>query len=183
MKGLPSLREAVAAHHQRTFGIECSAEDVLIGPGSKELMFLLQLTYDGDLVVPTPSWVSYVPQAKIIGRRVHLLPTSKDRGWQLTAEQLDELCSRTPNQSRIVVLNYPSNPNRTDADTTAAFRVGRGGGQVSSSAAFRRNLRQDSSQRTAQLSCFFLPVRDHLQWRPKQMVWRRRLAIGRLRVS
>lgn len=46
-QGLPALREAVAIHHRQTFGIECTAEDVLIGPGSKELMFLLQLTYDG----------------------------------------------------------------------------------------------------------------------------------------
>jgi aspartate aminotransferase len=37
VRGLPELREAVAAHHRRTFGIETSADHVLIGPGSKEL--------------------------------------------------------------------------------------------------------------------------------------------------
>jgi aspartate aminotransferase len=41
----------------------------LIGPGSKELMFLIRITYYGDLVIPTPSWVSYAPQAEIIGRQ------------------------------------------------------------------------------------------------------------------
>lgn len=67
VKGLRKLQEAVAEHHCRTFGIEADPDDVLIGPGSKELMFLLQLTYYGDLVIPTPSWVSYAPQAKITG--------------------------------------------------------------------------------------------------------------------
>jgi len=43
VQGLAELREAVAEHHERTFGIRCTADDVLIGPGSKELMFLLQL--------------------------------------------------------------------------------------------------------------------------------------------
>ncbi len=53
VKGLAELRETVAEHHRRTFRIDCSPEDVLIGPGSKELMFLLQLVYHGDLVIPS----------------------------------------------------------------------------------------------------------------------------------
>ena len=61
VKGLRELREEVAEHHRRRFSIDCSADDVLVGPGSKELMFLLQLVYYGDLVVPTPAWVSYAP--------------------------------------------------------------------------------------------------------------------------
>ena len=45
VQGLYELRNAVAEYHHRSQGIECTAEDVLIGPGSKELMFLLQLVY------------------------------------------------------------------------------------------------------------------------------------------
>ena len=45
VKGLKALRDAVAAYHHRSHGVECSGDDVLIGPGSKELMFLLQLVY------------------------------------------------------------------------------------------------------------------------------------------
>ena len=113
VKGLPELREAVAEHHRRSFGVDCSPEDVLVGPGSKELMFLLQLVYYGDLVIPTPAWVSYAPQAQIIGRQVRLLPTYYRHRWQLTAEQLDELCRTDPGRPRIVVLNYPANPTGT----------------------------------------------------------------------
>ncbi|HEB96041.1 MAG TPA: aminotransferase class I/II-fold pyridoxal phosphate-dependent enzyme, partial [Sedimenticola thiotaurini] len=75
VKGLPRLREAVASYHCRQEGVEYSADDVLIGPGSKELMFLVQLVYYGDLVIPTPSWVSYAPQANIIGRHIRWVPT------------------------------------------------------------------------------------------------------------
>ena len=113
VSGLPALRESIADHHRRIYKIDCSAEDVLIGPGSKELMFLLQLVYYGDLVVPTPTWVSYVPQANIIGRHVHLLPTRLEDGWRMTPEQLDFLCRIDPGRPRIVVLNYPSNPTGT----------------------------------------------------------------------
>ena len=83
--GLRPLREAVAQFHQRKDGFQATADDVLIGPGSKELMFLLQLVYYGNLVIPKPSWVSYAPQARIIGRNVHWLHTHRDHQWRLTA--------------------------------------------------------------------------------------------------
>ncbi len=108
--GLLELREAIAEHHNRTFGIDCGPEDVLIGPGSKELMFLLQLVYYGDLIIPAPTWVSYAPQAKIIGRHIRLLSTSIKDDWHLTPEQLDDLCKQDPGRPRILILNYPSNP-------------------------------------------------------------------------
>ncbi len=110
VKGLNELREAVADHHCRTFGIDCTADEVLIGPGSKELMFLLQLTHYGDLVIGSPAWVSYAPQARIIGRNIFMLPTSIDSDWQLTAVQLEEFCRKDLGRPRILILNYPSNP-------------------------------------------------------------------------
>jgi aspartate aminotransferase len=109
--GLRALREAVADYHHRKHGISRSADDVLIGPGSKELMFLVQLVYYGDLVIPTPSWVSYAPQAQIIGRHVRWLSTRRDNKWQLTPDELDELCRSDPDRPRLLILNYPNNPS------------------------------------------------------------------------
>jgi len=127
-KGLWELREAVAAHHCAAFGHECHPEDVLVGPGSKELMFLLQLVYYGDLVIPTPAWVSYAPQARIIGRQVQQIPTRAEDRWLLTPKQLDAFCRDDPERPRIVVLNYPANPTGTSytGDQLAALaRVAR----------------------------------------------------------
>ncbi len=110
VRGLRELRDAVADHHRRTQGIECNGQDILIGPGSKELMFLLQLVYYGDLVIPTPSWVSYAPQAQIIGRQIRWLKTQVENDWRLMPDELDKLCRSDPSRPRIVILNYPSNP-------------------------------------------------------------------------
>lgn len=110
VKGLPQLREAAADYHCRTHGICYTSDDVLIGPGSKELMFLLQYTYYGDLVIPTPSWVSYAPQAQIIGRQVRWIKTNRENNWRLSAEELEEQCKDDEIKPRIVILNYPSNP-------------------------------------------------------------------------
>ena len=110
VKGLRELRDAVAAYQQRRHATDRSGDDVLIGPGSKELMFLLQLVYYGDLVIPTPSWVSYAPQAHIIGRHVRWIETKESNAWRLTPDELDRVCSNDSGRPRIVVLNYPSNP-------------------------------------------------------------------------
>ncbi|PIP84513.1 MAG: hypothetical protein COR54_03765 [Elusimicrobia bacterium CG22_combo_CG10-13_8_21_14_all_63_91] len=132
VKGLPELREAVAAHHRDTFGIDCSAENVLVGPGSKELMFLLQLVYDGDILIPTPSWVSYAPQARIIGRSVFPLTTLRENEWRLTPDQLETVCKVDPARPRLLILNYPSNPTgrtyrREELEGIAAAAAGENG--------------------------------------------------------
>jgi aspartate aminotransferase len=111
VKGLLQLRESIAEYYLRVQGLNFNADDVLIGPGSKELMFLLQFVYYGDLVIPTPSWVSYAPQAHIIGRHVRWIPTSRLNKWKLTPEQLIAHCKDDPIKPRIVILNYPSNPS------------------------------------------------------------------------
>jgi aspartate aminotransferase len=110
VRGLPVLRDAVANYHRRTDEVDRTGDDALIGPGSKELMFLLQLVFYGDLVIPTPAWVSYAPQARIIGRRVRLIPTRAEDGWRLLPSGLEAICEEDPGRPRIVILNYPSNP-------------------------------------------------------------------------
>jgi aspartate aminotransferase len=110
VRGLAKLRESVAAYLERRQGGARDPSQVLIGPGTKELMFLLQLVYYGDLVVPTPAWVSYAPQARIIGRRDRFILCRPDNRWRLMPEELDELCRDDPGRPRIVILNYPNNP-------------------------------------------------------------------------
>ncbi len=111
VRGLRALRDAVAGYHASSEGIERSGEHVLIGPGSKELMFLLQLAYDGVLIVPSPSWVSYEPQARILGQRTQWLMTHRSDGWRLTPEGLDAVCREERARPRLMILNYPSNPS------------------------------------------------------------------------
>ena len=110
VKGFHPLRQAVAGYWNRKQQLSFTPEDILIGPGSKELLFLLQLVYYGDLVIPTPSWVSYAPQAQIVGRRVDWLPAAPENDWRLSPEALDRHCREDSGRPRIVMLNYPANP-------------------------------------------------------------------------
>ena len=107
--GLPALREAVAAWESAR-GVTCTARNVFIGPGSKELLFTVQLVCDAELLVCSPCWVSYAPQARIAGRDVAVLPTSFEGRFRLTPEVLEAHCRREA-RARLLILNYPGNPD------------------------------------------------------------------------
>ena len=61
----------------------------MVGPGTKELMFLIQIAFQGEILLPAPSWVSYLPQALIAQNKVHWIQTSSSTSWFPTAEQLE----------------------------------------------------------------------------------------------
>ena len=112
--GLPALREAVAAHQGRLTGMDWSGHDVLVAPGSKAILFALQLAVPGDALLPVPSWVSYRPQAEMLGRAIVPVPATADgTGLRIDADALDGAivdargAGRDP---RLLVLNSPSNP-------------------------------------------------------------------------
>ena len=110
VRGLPLLRETVAEYFRRRHHLPSTGDDVIIGPGSKELLFLLQIVYYGELVVPAPGWVSYVPQAQIVGRTVRWVQTRAADGWKLTPDVFTALFQSDPDRPRIVIMNYPNNP-------------------------------------------------------------------------
>lgn len=111
VEGLPALRDAVANFHRRRDGASVEADGIIVGPGSKELMFLTQLCFDGETLLPSPCWVSYGPQAELLGRKVTRLMTGSEGNWRLSAAQLDEHCSKEPGRARLIILNYPGNPD------------------------------------------------------------------------
>lgn len=110
VQGLPALREAVAQFNQRTIQLDCTAEEVMIGPGSKELIFNLQMALDADLLLPSPSWVSYEPQALLARKKVYWLPTHQEDEWRLKPSELRAFCMKNNQRPKILILNYPNNP-------------------------------------------------------------------------
>jgi len=128
VRGLRPLREEVTEFLHRRHGIERARRQVLVGPGSKELIFMTQLAYAGELLVPSPSWVSYAPQARIIGRRVSWLATRLEDDWKLLPETLESYCSANPGLPRLLILNYPNNPtgvNCSDRELAELAEVAR----------------------------------------------------------
>ena len=113
VSGLLELREVVAKYHSKKNKYPYTADNIIIGPGSKELIFQTQLIMDGDLLLPSPSWVSYEPQANIINKKIHWLNTTAKTNWHLSPQTLDELCKKLQIETKLLILNSPNNPSGT----------------------------------------------------------------------
>ena len=111
MQGLSELREVVANYTSNKKNYNYKSENVIIGPGSKELMFLLHVVFDGEIILPAPSWVSYAPQA-ILGRnKTQILQTKRENNWFPTGIEIEKIISKDKSKNYLLFLNSPNNPS------------------------------------------------------------------------
>ncbi|MFC7537558.1 aminotransferase [Sphingomonas sp. GCM10030256] len=108
-RGLPVLRESVAAHYYRHHGSQLSPEQVVVTSGATEALAaaILALVRDGDeVIVFTPAYDAYAPLIRRAGgivREVALRPPE----WRIDAEALDAAIGE---RTRAIVFNNPHNP-------------------------------------------------------------------------
>jgi aspartate/methionine/tyrosine aminotransferase len=110
MMGLPALRQAVAAHDRRCYGLEVDWQtEVLITSGATEALldcFLGLLEAGDEVVLLEPAYDTYAPVLRRLGavpRSVRLVPPT----WSLPR---DELAAAFSPATKLVVLNSPMNP-------------------------------------------------------------------------
>lgn len=110
--GIPELREAVARKYERDYAAPYDPKrEVVISCGAKQALFnaALALLEPGDQVIlPTPYWVSYPEQIKLAGGEVIPLEAREERGFTLTAGEVES--AFTPS-TKAVILNFPNNPS------------------------------------------------------------------------
>ena len=112
IQGLPELREEISNYLFSKTGVKYSKDNILITPGSKEAMLLIHVAFNGDIITPAPSWVSYEPQAEIGLNKVHWLETSMENNWFPTAEELEKKLRKIgKKRNLILILNSPNNPS------------------------------------------------------------------------
>jgi len=108
--GILELREEIAAYYDRTFSLKVEAQHVIVAPGSKPLLYFIQAVLEGyELVLPKGSWVSYAPQAELLGRKVLWIETGVETAWKPTPEALDAAL-KSSRGKKLLILNYPNNP-------------------------------------------------------------------------
>ena len=120
-RGLPALREAVAAHYGRHQGIELAAENVCVTSGATEALaaaILATVSPGDEVIVMTPAYDAYAPLVRRAGgvvREVALQPP----GWRIERSALE---AAVTSQTRALIFNNPHNPTGRlfDADELAA---------------------------------------------------------------
>jgi aspartate aminotransferase len=110
VNGTPALRKAVQHDFKSRLNIECSTEEICVGGGAKQVLFvaLMATVEEGDeVIIPAPYWVSYPDMVVANGGTPVIVSCGEDEGFKLTPEALE---SAITSQTRWVVLNSPSNP-------------------------------------------------------------------------
>ncbi|HLN76559.1 MAG TPA: pyridoxal phosphate-dependent aminotransferase [Nocardioidaceae bacterium] len=110
--GIPELREAIAGHHQRTYGIDVAVEDVVVTTGSSGgflLAFLSAFDAGDRVAIARPGYPCYRNVLTSLGCEVVELPTGPGSRFQPTVAMLEAL--EEPVQGLIVAS--PANPTGT----------------------------------------------------------------------
>lgn len=126
-RGIPDLLEAIATKLQSDNGVAVDpATEIIVTPSSKHALFMAFMTIlepDDEILIPTPSWVSYESMARLAGARPVPVALSAVDGFALTAERLRQHLTE---HTRAIMINTPCNPTGrmlSPAEATAVATV------------------------------------------------------------
>ena len=108
--GLKELREEISSYLKYRQNVEFSADDIVITLGASEAIdiTLRSVINDGDeILVPDPSYVSYMPCIELAGGTPIAVPCSGDNGFKLTPEALESVIT---DKTKAIIFPYPNNP-------------------------------------------------------------------------
>ncbi len=108
--GIPPVKQAICAKFARDNGLTYKPAQVIVTLGGKDALYLaFQALLDpGDeVVIPTPYWVSYPEQVGLAAGKSVFVEGDEANGFKLTP---DQIAAALTDRTRVVVLNYPSNP-------------------------------------------------------------------------
>ena len=125
--GTDRLRTKIADYYTKKLNKEISYDQVIVGVGSKSLLYSIIKAIDGDLLLPKPSWVSYSSIATICNKGITRFDLDKDNGYKLNIESLNNAYSSAKKNGAnpsMLVLNSPNNPvgnsfSRSDIELAA----------------------------------------------------------------
>jgi len=114
VQGLEALRQKVAEYHSAFEKRPVIADQIFIAPGSKALLYTIMCAYTrAAVLIPAPAWVSYAPQAELIGHATFMMQTSYAQRYRITPDILEKSLAEASQkyQSLLVILNSPGNPD------------------------------------------------------------------------
>jgi len=108
--GIDELKVAVVKKLSRDNGLTYEPDEVIISCGAKHSLFniCLALFDPGDeVIVPSPYWVSYPEQIKLVGAKPLIMETRESEGFQIDPDRLSRMIT---SRTKAIIINSPSNP-------------------------------------------------------------------------
>ena len=108
--GIPELREAVSADIAKYRNVKVDPANVMIVPGGKVTMFFAIMMFGApgaEIIYPNPGFPIYESVINFSGAKPVPMPLHEETGYAFDADEVLSLI--TPN-TRLLILNTPSNP-------------------------------------------------------------------------
>lgn len=108
--GYLSLRKAICEKLKRENNLDYTPAQIVCSNGAKQSVCntLLSVVNPGDeVIIPTPSWVSYVEMVKLAEGRVVEIHAGIEQDFKITPQQLEAAITT---KSKAILLCSPSNP-------------------------------------------------------------------------
>ncbi|MCD4656842.1 MAG: pyridoxal phosphate-dependent aminotransferase [Planctomycetes bacterium] len=108
--GYDKLRESIAKYISRTRNINTEAENVVVTPGAKPIMFysIFALAEAGDEVIyPNPGFPIYESVINFAGAKAVPIKIRKDRNFKF---DIDDFRNAVSDKTKLVIINSPHNP-------------------------------------------------------------------------
>jgi aspartate aminotransferase len=109
-KGLPQVRESVAAYLNRQYAVTVHPDHVMIVPGGKPTMYFAISLFGepgAEILYPNPGFPIYESLIKYTGATPVPIPLREENGFSLGA---DEVLSKITPRTRLLIFNTPANP-------------------------------------------------------------------------
>lgn len=108
--GINELKEAVCKKFKSFNGLDYTPDQIVISNGGKHSLtniFTALLNPGDEVIIPAPYWLSYPEIVKLAGGVPVIVTTTKEQGYKLTAEALEQAITE---KTKALVLNTPNNP-------------------------------------------------------------------------
>ena len=108
--GITPLREIISKNSSNN---KYKVDDVIIGNGLKELLFILLLVLhqlDFYLFLITPCWVSYIEHSKIIRMNTIFVKTNHKENYKIDIDNLKKHFEKYHDKNKVILFNNPVNP-------------------------------------------------------------------------
>lgn len=109
-KGLFELRKKIRCKLWKDNGIDIDEEEIIVTPGAKMAIYLAvsAIIEEGDQVlIPTPSWVSYCEIVRAVGGMPVQVPLDYKNNYLLDSEVLSKYVN---SKTKMIIICSPNNP-------------------------------------------------------------------------
>lgn len=111
VSGIVELRAIIIQNLKTDYHREYNLNEVVVTNGGKQAIFNICFTLlnpDDEVIIPSPSWVSYKEMVEMIGARAVILPSGIEKKFE---PDLAAIEAKINSKTKLLILNSPNNPS------------------------------------------------------------------------